>query len=71
MERQAVHTRPSGINEACIPTAGAAVGFWATLGTQAGYVRLSQADGSLYYLPVGGDKEATGMLNDIPPIGDE
>jgi alcohol dehydrogenase len=34
-------------------------------GTQAEYVRIPQADGSLYHLPTGSDEEAMVMLSDI------
>ena len=40
-------------------------------GTQAEYVRIPQADGSLYHFPVGGDEEAMVMLSDILPTGFE
>src|SRR5271166_1026315 len=40
-------------------------------GTQAGYVRIPQADGSLYDLPEGSDEEAMVMLSDILPTGYE
>src|SRR5271166_6489151 len=40
-------------------------------GTQAGYVRIPQADGSLYDLPDGSDEEAMVMLSDILPTGYE
>src|SRR5580700_7633914 len=40
-------------------------------GTQAEYVRIPQADGSLYHFPVGGDEEALVMLSDILPTGFE
>src|SRR5580700_5502774 len=40
-------------------------------GTQAEYVRIPQADGSLYHFPVGGDEEALAMLSDILPTGFE
>ena len=40
-------------------------------GTQAEYVRIPQADGSLYHLPAGGDEEAFAMLSDILPTGFE
>ena len=40
-------------------------------GTQAEYVRIPQADGSLYKLPVGADEEAMVMLSDILPTGFE
>jgi alcohol dehydrogenase len=39
-------------------------------GTQAEYVRIPQADGSLYNFPPGGDEEALVMLSDILPITD-
>src|SRR6202521_4955471 len=40
-------------------------------GTQAEYVRIPQADGSLYSFPPGGDEEALVMLSDILPTGFE
>jgi alcohol dehydrogenase len=40
-------------------------------GTQAEYVRIPQADGSLYKLPAGADEEAMVMLSDILPTGFE
>jgi alcohol dehydrogenase len=40
-------------------------------GTQAEYVRIPQADGSLYGFPPGGDEEALVMLSDILPTGFE
>ncbi|MGA9812397.1 MAG: zinc-dependent alcohol dehydrogenase family protein [Terriglobales bacterium] len=40
-------------------------------GTQAEYVRIPQADGSLYSFPSGGDEEALVMLSDILPTGFE
>jgi alcohol dehydrogenase len=40
-------------------------------GTQAEYVRIPQADGSLYKLPAGSDEEAMVMLSDILPTGFE
>jgi alcohol dehydrogenase len=40
-------------------------------GTQAEYVRIPQADGSLYHFPAGGDEEALVMLSDILPTGFE
>jgi alcohol dehydrogenase len=40
-------------------------------GTQAEYVRIPQAEGSLYHLPAGGDDEAMVMLSDILPTGFE
>jgi alcohol dehydrogenase len=40
-------------------------------GTQAGYVRIPQADGSLYHFPANGDEEALVMLSDILPTGFE
>src|SRR5271157_2543013 len=40
-------------------------------GTQAEYVRIPQADGSLYHFPSGGDEEALVMLSDILPTGFE
>jgi len=40
-------------------------------GTQALYVRIPHADGSLYNFPVGGDEEALVMLSDILPTGFE
>jgi alcohol dehydrogenase len=40
-------------------------------GTQAEYVRIPQADGSLYKFPAGGDDEALVMLSDILPTGFE
>ena len=60
-------------DEACTPTAGN--GGWIlgnTIdGTQAEYVRIPQADGSLYHLPAGADEEAMVMLSDILPTGFE
>ena len=51
------------------------VGGWilgcAIDGTQAEYVRIPQADGSLYSFPAGGDEEALVMLSDILPTGFE
>ena len=38
-------------------------------GTQAEYVRIPQADGSLYHFPVDGVEEALVMLSDILPTG--
>src|SRR6202011_3694911 len=38
-------------------------------GTQAEYVRIPHADGSLYNFPPGGDEEAMVMLSDILPTG--
>ena len=38
-------------------------------GTQAEYVRIPQADGSLYHLPTGSDEDAMVMLSDILPTG--
>jgi alcohol dehydrogenase len=38
-------------------------------GTQAEYVRIPHADGSLYHFPNGGDEEALVMLSDIFPTG--
>src|SRR5450432_275704 len=38
-------------------------------GTQAEYVRIPQADGSLYEFPTDGDEEAMVMLSDILPTG--
>lgn len=38
-------------------------------GTQAEYVRIPQADGSLYKFPTDGDEEAMVMLSDILPTG--
>lgn len=38
-------------------------------GTQAEYVRIPYADGSLYHFPEGGDEEALVMLSDILPTG--
>ena len=38
-------------------------------GTQAGYVCIPHADGSLYNFPAGGDEEAMVMLSDILPTG--
>ena len=40
-------------------------------GTQAQYVRIPHADGSLYNFPAGGDEEALVMLSDILPTGFE
>ena len=40
-------------------------------GTQAEYVRIPQADGSLYKFPNDGDEEAMVMLSDILPTGFE
>jgi alcohol dehydrogenase len=40
-------------------------------GTQAEYVRIPQADGSLYHLPAGAGEEAMVMLSDILPTGFE
>lgn len=40
-------------------------------GTQAEYVRIPYADGSLYALPEGGDEDAFVMLSDILPTGFE
>lgn len=40
-------------------------------GTQAGYVRIPHADGSLYGFPPGGDEETFVMLSDILPTGFE
>jgi alcohol dehydrogenase len=40
-------------------------------GTQAEYVRIPHADGSLYLLPPEGDEEALVMLSDILPTGFE
>lgn len=40
-------------------------------GTQAEYVRIPYADGSLYHFPAGGDEEALVMLSDILPTGFE
>jgi len=40
-------------------------------GTQAEYVRIPYADGSLYNLPAGADEEAMVMLSDILPTGFE
>jgi alcohol dehydrogenase len=40
-------------------------------GTQAEYVRIPQADGSLYKFPHGADEEAMVMLSDILPTGFE
>jgi alcohol dehydrogenase len=40
-------------------------------GTQAEYVRIPQADGSLYSFPADGDEEAMVMLSDILPTGFE
>ncbi len=40
-------------------------------GTQAEYVRIPHADGSLYHFPAGGDEEALVMLSDILPTGFE
>jgi len=38
-------------------------------GTQAEYVRIPQADGSLYHIPADADEEAMVMLSDILPTG--
>ena len=40
-------------------------------GTQAEYVRIPHADGSLYNFPVDADEEAMVMLSDILPTGFE
>jgi alcohol dehydrogenase len=40
-------------------------------GTQAEYVRIPHADGSLYHFPKGGDEESLVMLSDILPTGFE
>lgn len=40
-------------------------------GTQAEFVRIPHADGSLYHFPEGGDEEALVMLSDILPTGFE
>jgi alcohol dehydrogenase len=40
-------------------------------GTQAEYVRIPHADGSLYSFPPGGDEESLVMLSDILPTGFE
>jgi alcohol dehydrogenase len=40
-------------------------------GSQAEYVRIPHADGSLYAFPAGGDEEALVMLSDILPTGFE
>jgi len=40
-------------------------------GTQAEYVRIPHADGSLYTFPAGGDEKAFVMLSDILPTGFE
>ncbi len=40
-------------------------------GTQAEYVRIPEADGSLYHLPTGADEESMVMLSDILPTGFE
>jgi alcohol dehydrogenase len=40
-------------------------------GTQTEYVRIPQADGSLYHFPSGADEEAMVMLSDILPTGFE
>jgi alcohol dehydrogenase len=40
-------------------------------GTQAEYVRIPEADGSLYHLPAGADEESMVMLSDILPTGFE
>jgi alcohol dehydrogenase len=40
-------------------------------GTQAEYVRIPHADGSLYNFPTGGDEESLVMLSDILPTGFE
>ncbi len=42
-----------------------------TDGTQAEYVRIPRADGSLYPFPPGGDEEALAMLSDAFPTGFE
>ena len=58
---------------ACIPTVATAAGFEAIPqdGTQAEYVRIPHADGSLYSFPSGGDEEALVMLSDALPTGFE
>jgi threonine dehydrogenase-like Zn-dependent dehydrogenase len=38
-------------------------------GTQAEYLRIPQADGSLFKIPAGADEEAMVMLSDILPTG--
>ena len=40
-------------------------------GTQAEYVRIPYADGSLYHFPAGGNEESLVMLSDILPTGFE
>jgi alcohol dehydrogenase len=40
-------------------------------GTQAEYVRIPKADGSLYKFPVDGDEEAIVMLSDVLPTAVE
>src|SRR5579864_5068430 len=40
-------------------------------GVQAEYVRIPEADGSLYHLPAGADEESMVMLSDIFPTGFE
>jgi alcohol dehydrogenase len=40
-------------------------------GTQAEYVRIPHADGSLHFFPSGGDEESLVMLSDILPTGFE
>jgi alcohol dehydrogenase len=40
-------------------------------GAQAEYVRIPQADGSLYNFPTGADEEDMAMLSDILPTGFE
>jgi alcohol dehydrogenase len=40
-------------------------------GTQAEFVRIPHADGSLYHFPAGGDEESLVMLSDILPTGFE
>jgi alcohol dehydrogenase len=40
-------------------------------GTQGEYVRIPEADGSLYHLPAGADEESMVMLSDILPTGFE
>lgn len=40
-------------------------------GTHAEYVRIPEADGSLYHLPAGADEESMVMLSDILPTGFE
>lgn len=40
-------------------------------GTQAEFVRIPHADGSLHHFPQGGDEEALTMLSDILPTGFE